>query len=93
MIYDIAIIGAGASGIMAASLLKEQKICIIDSNRDIGAKIKISGGSKCNITNKYMGPDHYLGDRELISKTLKNFDQNDLLKFLNKLVRKNKEKS
>ncbi|MEA3290352.1 MAG: aminoacetone oxidase family FAD-binding enzyme [Campylobacterota bacterium] len=84
MIYDIAIIGAGASGLMAASRLKDKKVCLIDHNKKIGEKIKISGGSKCNITNKYLSADKYLGNEKFVAKTLKRFDQNDLLKFLNK---------
>ena len=84
MLYDTAVIGAGAGGLMAASLRRDEKICIIDSNKAIGQKIKISGGGKCNITNKYMDESHYLGDKEFISKTLKRFNEKDLLKFLNK---------
>ncbi|MEA3352434.1 MAG: aminoacetone oxidase family FAD-binding enzyme [Campylobacterota bacterium] len=84
MIYDIAIIGAGASGLMAASMLKDKKVCLIDHNKKIGEKIKISGGSKCNITNKYLSADYYLGDKDFISKVLASFNEKDLLKFLNK---------
>ena len=86
MIYDIVIIGAGASGLMAAAQLQKQNlnICIIDSNNKIGEKIKVSGGGKCNITNKYMSSDYFLGDKEFIDDTLKAFTKDDLLKFLNK---------
>ena len=84
MIYDVAIIGAGASGLMAAANIKNKAVCLIDSNDKIGQKIKISGGSKCNITNKYMNSSHFLGDEKFIKQILKNFNQNDLLNFLNK---------
>jgi hypothetical protein len=84
MVYDAAIIGAGASGLMLASRIKNKKVCIIDSNKAAGQKIKISGGGKCNITNKYMDESHYLGDKEFIRKTLKKFNEKDLLKFVNK---------
>lgn len=84
MIYDVAIIGAGASGLMAASRIKNQKICIIDANDKIARKIKISGGGKCNITNKYMSESHFLGKEEFVKQTLKRFNEKDLLKFLNK---------
>ncbi len=83
--YDIVIIGAGASGLFAASLLQKQtnqKICLIDKNPKIGAKIKVSGGGKCNITNKYLSSSHYLGDQQFISEIFSQFDQNSLLKFL-----------
>ncbi len=83
MIYDIAILGAGASGLMAASLLKNKNICIIDSNKEIGAKIKISGGSKCNITNQYLSSEYYLGPKERIENVFQRFDNKSLLSFLN----------
>ena len=82
MIYDIAIIGAGASGLMVASHLQNQKVCLIDKNPKIGAKIKISGGSKCNITNKYLNSSHYLGDKEFIKQILNSWTQYDLLNML-----------
>jgi predicted Rossmann fold flavoprotein len=84
MIFDIVIIGAGASGLMAATRFKNETVCIIDSNDKIGAKIKISGGAKCNITNKFMSTDNFLGNKEFIQKNLDQFDEKDLLYFLNK---------
>lgn len=83
MIYDVVIIGAGASGLMAASQIKNSSICIIDTNKKIGEKIKISGGGKCNITNKFMNSNHFLGDEVFIKNTLKKFDEKSLLEFLN----------
>ena len=83
--YDIIIIGAGASGLFSASILQKQKnlkICIIDKNPKIGAKIKVSGGGKCNITNKYLSSNFYLGNQQFIENTFKRFDNNLLLKFL-----------
>lgn len=82
--YDIAIIGAGASGLMAASILKNKKIALIDSNSKIAEKIKISGGAKCNITNKYLNENYYLGDSNLIKNTFEQFDNQDLLEYVNK---------
>lgn len=86
MIYDVAIIGAGASGLMTASnpKLKSKKVCIIDANDTIAQKIKISGGGKCNITNKFMDESYFLGSKEFIQQTLHKFDQKDLLNFLHK---------
>jgi len=84
VIYDIVIIGAGASGLMAASKFKNKSICIIDVNDKIGAKIKISGGAKCNITNKFMGVEKFLGDEEFIKPVIEKFNEKDLLNFLNK---------
>lgn len=83
MKYDIVIVGAGASGLMLASLLKNRKICLLESNAKIGAKIRVSGGAKCNITNKYMSEKHYLGHQTFVRSILKNFNQHELLAFLN----------
>lgn len=76
---DIAIIGAGASGLMLAALLEEKNIIVIDNNSKIGSKILVSGGGKCNITNGKVKPNNYLGDQRFIRNIIKRFDQNDLL--------------
>lgn len=87
MIYDIAIIGAGASGLMFASNLNKNRfknICMIESNSQIGAKIRVSGGAKCNITNEFVSENNYLGDKNFTKEILKQFSKDELLAFLNK---------
>ena len=83
MLYDIIIIGAGASGLMcAAHLHPKQKVLLIDANDKIARKIKISGGGKCNITNKYVSTKNYVGDSDFVKRTLDRFSNEDLLAFL-----------
>jgi len=82
MVYDVAILGAGASGIMVDTRLQDQNICIIEANDKIGAKIRVSGGGKCNITNKYLKTSNFLGDQEFIQAIFDKFDNDDLLKYL-----------
>ncbi len=83
--YDVIIIGAGASGLMCAThLRKNKKILIIDANDKIARKIKISGGGKCNITNKYVSVENYVGKKDFVAKTLAYFDNEALLSFLKK---------
>lgn len=84
MTYDICIIGAGASSLMCASHMKNKSICIIESNSNIGAKIKVSGGAKCNITNKYMDDSFFLGNKAFIKNALDSYTNHDLIDFLNK---------
>jgi len=80
---EIAIIGAGASGLMFLSLLNSKKrIVLIDNNSKVGSKILISGGGKCNITNQEVKPSHYLGNQRFIRNIIKRFDQYDLLNWL-----------
>ncbi|SFV58172.1 NAD(FAD)-utilizing dehydrogenases [hydrothermal vent metagenome] len=79
---DIAVIGAGASGLMLSALLNNKNIALIDNNSKIGSKILISGGGKCNITNGKVKPTNYLGEQHFIRNVIKQFDQYDLLKWL-----------
>lgn len=53
-IYDVAILGAGAAGLFCASELpnKNLKAIIFEGNKAVGKKILISGGGRCNFTNK-----------------------------------------
>ena len=78
----IIIIGGGASALMLASLLPKESCIILESNAKLGAKISISGGGKCNITNANMGTEFFLGDRDFIEPSLKAFSQKALLKWL-----------
>ncbi len=50
---DVAILGAGAAGLMAAIRAAEsgRKVVLIEKNRRPGVKILISGGTRCNLTN------------------------------------------
>jgi predicted Rossmann fold flavoprotein len=51
--YDVIVIGGGASGMMAAGRAAErgQRVLLIEKNKKLGAKLSISGGGRCNITN------------------------------------------
>ena len=69
---------------MLASLLENKNICLIDNNPKIGAKIKVSGGAKCNITNKKVTANNYLGDSEFVKSVLNDFSNDDLIVFLKK---------
>ena len=93
---NIAVIGAGASGLMLSALLEEENILLIDNNIKVGSKLLISGGGKCNITNGKVKPSNYLGNQRFIRNIIKRFDQNDVLNWfgergLKTVVRKNNQ--
>lgn len=52
-IYDVIIIGGGASGMMTGAIAgsRSLSVLIIDKNKNLGEKLKITGGGRCNITN------------------------------------------
>ena len=79
---QIIIIGAGASGLMLASLLPRNSATLIESNPKQGVKILISGGGKCNITNTEMGTEYFLGDKDFVMPVLKKFNEKALLRWL-----------
>jgi len=82
-IYDVIILGCGASGLMCASNIgKKKNVAIIDVNDRVAKKLKISGGGKCNITNTNVETKNFDGDSELISYVLKRFSRDNLLNFL-----------
>ena len=51
--FDVAVLGAGAAGLMAAARAAEcgARVVLLEKNRRAGVKILISGGTRCNITN------------------------------------------
>jgi predicted Rossmann fold flavoprotein len=61
--YDVVIIGGGPAGLMAAcSAAQNKKILVLEKNDELGKKLLISGGGRCNLTNA--NPNH----REFVSK-------------------------
>ncbi len=69
---------------MLATHLKNDNVCLIDTNAKVGAKIKVSGGAKCNITNNKVSSNNYLGENDFVSSVLKEFSNEDLIRFLKK---------
>lgn len=62
MHYQIIILGAGASGLMCAATAGYQgkSVLVIDHAPKAAAKIRISGGGKCNFTNLEVTPNHFI---------------------------------
>src|SRR5688500_3289039 len=52
--YDVIIIGGGAAGLMAAATAGQagRSVLVIESAERVGKKILISGGGRCNFTNR-----------------------------------------
>ncbi|MBD3800660.1 MAG: aminoacetone oxidase family FAD-binding enzyme [Campylobacterales bacterium] len=70
---------------MAAVRLNERgglSICVVEGNAKPGAKIRISGGGKCNLTNVSVTEHNYLGDAALVRSVLRRFDGSALLKWV-----------
>ena len=82
----IAIIGAGAAGIMAGitakRLNKNIQIDLFDANKGIGKKILASGNGRCNISNSSITSKNYIGENpDFVNFALKEFDFKAFEKF------------
>jgi predicted Rossmann fold flavoprotein len=63
--FDVAVIGAGAAGMMCAAVAGQRgaRVVLIDHATRIGEKIRISGGGRCNFTNlEAARPERYLSE-------------------------------
>lgn len=88
MKYDVAIIGAGPAGIMAAITAARNgaKVVLIEKNPEIGRKILATGNGRCNITNRLAKVENYHGSNsEFIDSVLKSFDQHKTINFFEDL--------
>jgi hypothetical protein len=86
-IYDVIIIGAGPSGLFAASSLSTtvKKILILEKNSSAGKKLLLSGNGQCNLT--HTGEiesffSKYGSKSNFIKPSILNFSNKDLVKFL-----------
>jgi predicted Rossmann fold flavoprotein len=59
---DVIVIGAGAAGMMCAAQAGQRgrRVLLIEHYHKLGEKIRISGGGRCNFTNLYCTPEHFL---------------------------------
>jgi len=64
MKYDAIIVGGGAAGLFCAFTAgrRGRRVLVIEHNDAAGAKIKISGGGRCNFTNIHAGPENYISE-------------------------------
>ena len=66
--FDVVIVGAGAAGLFCAGVAGQLglEVLLLDHGEKIAEKIRISGGGRCNFTNRDLDPRaphrHYLGE-------------------------------
>ena len=89
-IYDVAIIGGGPAGMMTAGRAAElgAKVILLEKNSSLGAKLLITGGGRCNVTNAQFDTRIFLSkykdsDKFLFS-AFSQFSVKDTIDFFNK---------
>jgi predicted Rossmann fold flavoprotein len=82
MHYDIAIIGAGAAGMMCAAHAPGRCL-LVDHAKAPGEKIRISGGGRCNFTNLHCTPEAFLSENQHFAKSaLARYTQHDFIELV-----------
>jgi len=83
--FDAIILGAGAAGLFCAATAGQRgkRVLLLDHNAEVGRKILISGGGRCNFTNLHTAPDRYLSANPHFAKSaLARYTPADFLKLV-----------
>jgi predicted Rossmann fold flavoprotein len=85
--FDCIVIGGGASGLMSALIAgkKGKSVLILEKNDELGKKLKITGGGRCNILNANPNENELLkkygDDAKFLHSVFANFGVDETIKF------------
>jgi len=83
--FDVAVIGAGAAGMMCAAVAGQRgkRVVLIDHAAKLAEKIRISGGGRCNFTNIDATPQNFLSQNPHFCKSaLSRYTPQDFLALM-----------
>lgn len=85
--FDVVIIGAGAAGLMCAAVAgaRGRRVLVLDSANKVGKKILMSGGGRCNFTNMYSAPEHFISSNpHFVKSALSRYTPWDFIALVEK---------
>ena len=83
--FDVIIIGAGAAGLMTAIQAAQGglRVLLLEGQKKVGAKILMSGGTRCNVTNKAVSEKDFNSEEIIcVRNILRSFNKTDTIRFL-----------
>lgn len=83
--HDVIVIGAGAAGMMCAAVAGQRgrKVAILDHAKSPGEKIRISGGGRCNFTNRHASPAQFISaNPHFCISALSRYTQHDFIALI-----------
>ena len=88
--YDVAVVGAGAAGLTTAIFSRRfnraRSVVLLEGARKPGAKILVSGGSRCNVTNATVTERDFWGGRaSIVRRVLRTFPVADTIAFFREI--------
>jgi predicted Rossmann fold flavoprotein len=88
--YDVIVIGGGPSGLMASIAAGENgaNVLLVDKGTKLGRKLAISGGGRCNVTNRLPIEEiikHIPGNGRFLYSAFSEFNNEDIIAFFEKL--------
>ena len=85
--FDVTIIGAGAAGLFCAGVAGQLglKVLLVDHSEKVAEKIRISGGGRCNFTNRDTTPANFISDNPRFCRSaLSRYSPRDFIALLEK---------
>jgi len=87
LVYDVIVIGAGAAGLFAAATAgrRGKRVLLVEHSAQPGAKILISGGGRCNFTNRAVSASNFIsGNLHFAKSALARYTPDDFLQLMKK---------
>ena len=90
MIYDVIVIGAGASGCFSSIFagMNGKKVLLLERNEKIGKKLFITGKGRCNVTNNSDSVNHLnniINGKKFMNSASRVFTANDTIEFFEEI--------
>ena len=85
--FDAVVVGAGAAGLFCAAVAGQRglRVLVLDHSDKVAEKIRISGGGRCNFTNRDVTPANFLSDNPHFCRSaLAGYTPRDFIALLQK---------